>query len=157
MERRIREACFREVRLLEDFDWEFNAGAIDRVQIEQLATGEFIRRGDNPVVVGQRGVGKSRLVQAVGRQCCVLGYRVRYTTSASRQVGLLTDDASDKLGFGIQTMVSMHDAQNGAGNSARNKASELTSVVDKPEALFDRLRQYPAPESESSRFLVFFG
>ncbi len=39
VERRIREACFREVRLLEDFDWEFNACAIDRVQIEQLATG----------------------------------------------------------------------------------------------------------------------
>lgn len=82
IERRIREARFREVRLLEDFDWEFNAGAIDRVQIEQLATGDFVRRGDNLVVVGQSGVGKSHLVQAVGRQCCVLGYHVRYTTSA---------------------------------------------------------------------------
>jgi hypothetical protein len=31
------------------------------------------------VVTGQSGVGKSHLVQAVGRQCCVLGYRVHVT------------------------------------------------------------------------------
>jgi DNA replication protein DnaC len=82
VERRIHDAYFREVKLLEDFDWKFNAAAIDRAQIEQLATGEFVRRGDNLVFVGQSGVGKSHLVQALGRLCCVLGYHVRYTTSA---------------------------------------------------------------------------
>ncbi len=97
MERRIREACFHEVRLLEDFDWEFNAGAIDRVQIEQLATGEFVRRGDNLVVVGQSGVGKSHLVQALGRQCCVLGYKVRYTTSADLLLDLTAALADQSL------------------------------------------------------------
>ena len=34
------------------------------------------------MLVGQSGVGKSHLAQALGRQCCVLGYHVRYTTSA---------------------------------------------------------------------------
>jgi DNA replication protein DnaC len=82
IERRIHDAYFREMKLLEDFDWKFNAAIIDRAQIEQLATGEFVRRGDNLVFVGQSGVGKSHLVQALGRQCCVLGYHVRYTTSA---------------------------------------------------------------------------
>jgi DNA replication protein DnaC len=82
VERRIHDAYFREMKLLEDFDWKFNAATIDRAQIEQLATGEFVRRGDNLVFVGQSGVGKSHLVQALGRQCCVLGYHVRYTTSA---------------------------------------------------------------------------
>ncbi len=82
IERRIREARFRENVSLEGFDWEFNAQAIDRRQIEALATGEFIRRGDNLVIAGQSGVGKSRIVQSVGRAACVHGYRVRYTTSA---------------------------------------------------------------------------
>ena len=68
IERRIREACFRDSGTLETFDWKFNAAAIDRVQIEELATGEFIRRGDNLVMVGQSGVGKSHLIQAVGRR-----------------------------------------------------------------------------------------
>ncbi len=34
------------------------------------------------VVVGQSGMWKSHLIQAIGQQACVLGYRVRYTTSA---------------------------------------------------------------------------
>jgi DNA replication protein DnaC len=82
IEHRIREARFREVRLLADFDWQFNAQAIDRLQIEALASGEFVRRKDNLILVGQSGVGKSFLLQALGRQLCVLGYRVRYVTSA---------------------------------------------------------------------------
>jgi DNA replication protein DnaC len=82
IERRIRDAKFRDERSLADFDWKFNAPAIDRVQIEQLATGEFLRRHENLVMVGQSGVGKSHLVQALGRRYCELGYRVRYTTSA---------------------------------------------------------------------------
>lgn len=82
IERRIREARFHEPKVLEGFDWLFNARAIDRARIEGLAAGEFVRRGDNLVIAGQSGVGKSHIVQSVGRAACVLGYRVRYTTSA---------------------------------------------------------------------------
>jgi DNA replication protein DnaC len=79
---RIREAGFAESKTLADFDWLFNADAIDRVQIEALAKGEFIGRQQNLVMVGQSGVGKSHIVQAIGQEACVLGYRVRYRTSA---------------------------------------------------------------------------
>lgn len=85
--RRIKEACFRDQHTLADFDWDFNSKAIDRTQIEELTTGAFIGRRDNLVMVGQSGVGKSRIVESVGRAACAVGYRVRYTTSA----GLLTD------------------------------------------------------------------
>ena len=88
IDRRIREARFREPATLEGFDWEFNAQAIDRQQIETLATGEFIRRGDNLVILGQSGVGKSRIVQAVGRAACARGYRVRYTHQCRVVAGL---------------------------------------------------------------------
>jgi len=94
IERRIREARFRESVSLEGFDWDFNAQAIDRRQIEALATGEFIRRGDNLVIAGQSGVGKSRIVQSVGRAACAQGYRVRYTTSADL-LGDLTASLAD--------------------------------------------------------------
>ena len=43
----------------------------------------FIGRRENLVLVGQSGVGKSRSIQAIGQSACVLGYRVRYTTSAA--------------------------------------------------------------------------
>ena len=79
--RRIREAGFPGGRTLETFDWQFNARSIDRVQIEELATGEFVRRGDNLLMIGQSGVGKSHLLEGVGRRICAHEYRVRYVAS----------------------------------------------------------------------------
>jgi DNA replication protein DnaC len=50
--RRIREAHFADSKTLEGFDWQFNPKAFDRVQIEELATGDFIRRCNNLIMVG---------------------------------------------------------------------------------------------------------
>jgi DNA replication protein DnaC len=82
LERRIRAAKFREVMTLEGFDWEFNAKGVDRRLVEPLATCDFVRRHENVILVGQTGLGKSRILQSVGHAACVLGYRVRYATSA---------------------------------------------------------------------------
>ena len=68
--RRIREARFPNQGSLEDFDWSFNAAAIDRTQIEQLATGDWVDRFENLVMLGQSGVGKSRLLEGIGRRLC---------------------------------------------------------------------------------------
>jgi len=86
VERRIREAQFEERKVLETFDWKFNL-QIDRLQIEELASGDFIRRQTNLIFVGQAGVGKSHLIQAIGMRACAAGYRVLYCTSS----GLLAD------------------------------------------------------------------
>jgi DNA replication protein DnaC len=83
IERRIKDAKFAEVCTLADFDWQFNAQTIDRGQIEQLAACDFLRRQENLVLVGQSGLGKSRIIQSIARQACVLGYTVRYTTSGA--------------------------------------------------------------------------
>jgi DNA replication protein DnaC len=82
LERRIAAAKFRELTTLEGFDWEFNAKGLDRRSIEQLATCDFVRRHENVILVGQTGLGKSRILQAVGHAACVQGYRVRYASSA---------------------------------------------------------------------------
>src|SRR2546426_2411347 len=79
VEYRIREARFEEPKTLETFDWKFNP-QIDRLQMEELASGDFIRRQSNLIVVGQAGVGKSHLIQAIGMRACALGYRVLYST-----------------------------------------------------------------------------
>ncbi len=96
IERRIRQARFRdEAATLESFDWKFN-NTIDRVQIDELATADFVRRGDNLVLAGQSGLGKSHIMQSVGRRACVAGYRVRYTTSAQllRELGASLADGT---------------------------------------------------------------
>src|SRR3954470_9023223 len=82
LERRIRAARFRELTTLEGFDWAFNAAGVDRRSIEQLATCDFVRRRENVILVGQTGLGKSRILQAIVHAACVRGYHVRYATSA---------------------------------------------------------------------------
>jgi DNA replication protein DnaC len=82
IERRIKDAGFPMAATLESFDWEFNRKTIPRLPFEQLATGDFLERQENVAFVGKSGTGKSHLIQGIGRACCVLGYRVRYTTSA---------------------------------------------------------------------------
>jgi DNA replication protein DnaC len=80
IERLIKEANFREALPLSSFDWNFNP-LIPRVQIEALAEGDFIRRNQNVVFVGQSGLGKSRLIQSIGLAACCLEQRVHYITS----------------------------------------------------------------------------
>jgi len=95
IERRVREAQFAEPKILETFDWNFNRKTIDRQQMEQLATGDFIERRTNLIMIGQAGVGKSHLIQAIGRKACALGYRVLYRTSA-KLITDLTSSLADK-------------------------------------------------------------
>lgn len=92
--RRIAAAQFAEHKTLDTFDWAFNK-TIKRAPYEQLATGDFIRRHVNILFVGQSGVGKSHLMQAVGMSACAAGYRVCYTTS-SQLLSRLTAALADK-------------------------------------------------------------
>ena len=80
IERLIKDARFREALPLSTFDWSFNP-SIPRLKIEALAQGDFIRRKQNVVFVGQSGLGKSRLIQSIGLSACMLEQRVRYITS----------------------------------------------------------------------------
>ena len=93
--RRIREARFAENKTMEGFDWTFNPKTFDRVQLEELATGDFIRRKANLVMVGWSGIGKSHIIQALGQKACVHGYRVLYRTSA-QLLADLTASLADK-------------------------------------------------------------
>ena len=95
--RRIREAHFEENKTLEGFDWNFNPKTFDRVQIEELATGDFIRRRTNLVMVGWSGIGKSHIMQALGHKACVHGYRVLYRTSAELLADLTASLADKSL------------------------------------------------------------
>ena len=93
--RRIHEARFAENKTLESFDWNFNPKTFDRVQLEELATGDFIRRRTNLLMVGWSGIGKSHVIQALGQKACVHGYRVLYQTSA-QLLADLTASLADK-------------------------------------------------------------
>jgi DNA replication protein DnaC len=77
IERRKKSAAFREVKPLEDFDWEFNT-SIKRSHIYDLATGNFIRQNRDVLLLGPPGVGKSCLAQAIGYGAIKAGFVVFY-------------------------------------------------------------------------------
>jgi DNA replication protein DnaC len=92
LERRLKAACFRERKTLEDFDWAFNP-AIKKKQVFDLATCQFIRETRDVLWLGPPGVGKSHLVQALGYQALKLGFVVLYRSIFDVVRDFLHDEA----------------------------------------------------------------
>jgi DNA replication protein DnaC len=97
LERHLAEGHLIDAPTLETFDWQFNAQAIKRPQIEELASCAFVRRHENIVVVGQSGLGKTHLFKAIARCACVQGLRACYITSACLIKDLKKTLADDSL------------------------------------------------------------
>ncbi len=76
VERRVKAAGFRDHKTLDTFDWKFNA--IDRALIFELANGRFIEQHEDVLLLGNAGVGKSHIAQAIGMAAIHAGFRVLY-------------------------------------------------------------------------------
>ena len=92
--RRIKSAGFPREKWLADFDFTANPN-INPATINELATGDWIRRGDPLCLIGGSGTGKSHLLIALGTAAAEQGYRVRYTL-ATRLVNELVEAADEK-------------------------------------------------------------
>jgi DNA replication protein DnaC len=90
--RRVKAACFREVKTLDQFDWSFNP-AVKKKQVFDLATGAFIREARDVLWLGPPGLGKSHLVQAIGYQAIKAGFLVLYRSIFDVVRDFLHDDA----------------------------------------------------------------
>lgn len=82
---RVAMARFPFQKSLEAFDWKFQPSIEPKV-IKELATGRFIADGENVLLLGPPGVGKTHLAVALGMSACALGLRTMFTTAA----GLIT-------------------------------------------------------------------
>jgi DNA replication protein DnaC len=84
---RTRLATLGKFATLDRFDWN-HPRSIDRSLYEHLYSSlDFIDRGDNVLLRGQSGVGKTMLAQNLGFAALTRGYSVRFTSLAA----LLTD------------------------------------------------------------------
>ena len=75
-------ARFPFVKPLETFDFAYQP-SIDAKLVQQLASCHFIEHGDNVIVLGPPGVGKTHLAVSLGLKAIEAGYRVLFTTAAS--------------------------------------------------------------------------
>jgi len=96
VERRIKAARFPANKTLDEFDFDFQP-ALDRNRVIELASLDFVRRGQNLLVAGMSGTGKSHICIAIGHLACVAGYRTRYTTSADMLQKLNASLATNSL------------------------------------------------------------
>lgn len=96
IERRIRESKLPERKLLADFDFVFQKG-VDKGQIMELATLDFVRRKQGLVIAGSSGTGKSHISKALLLIGCRKLYRCRYTTATDMLKDLLAGLADDSL------------------------------------------------------------
>jgi len=74
-------ARFPFVKPLETFDFTYQP-SIDKKQLLQLASCHYIEHGDNVIVLGPPGVGKTHLAVSLGLKAIEAGYRVLFTTAA---------------------------------------------------------------------------
>lgn len=76
---RLRRGALNTTKTLEGFDFDFNPN-LNRQQILNLATCEFIREKRNLLICGPTGVGKSHLAQAYGQEAARQGMDVLFTS-----------------------------------------------------------------------------
>lgn len=77
MERLIKNARFRYHALLEEINFDASRN-IDKGLVMRLADCSFIDKGENIIITGSTGAGKSYLATAFGIQACLKGYKVIY-------------------------------------------------------------------------------
>ena len=78
----MRIAHFPCVRTIEEFDFSFQPSVDERL-VRELSTGNFIASGDNVLIFGPPGVGKTHLAIGLGRRVVEQGHTARFTTATA--------------------------------------------------------------------------
>jgi len=77
---RLRRAAFDPTKTLEGFDFSFNP-KLNKAQVFDLATCQFIARHESVLVYGPTGVGKSHLAQGLAHEACRRGHEVLFVNT----------------------------------------------------------------------------
>lgn len=90
--RRTRFACLGSFKTMDRFDWD-HPEKIDRPLIEQLVELEFVDRGENALLKGGSGLGKTMIALNIGQAALAAGFTVRFSTLAAALADLLAQES----------------------------------------------------------------
>lgn len=99
---RTRLAGFPYTKTIEDFDFSFQP-SIDKKKIKELSGLRFIANGENVVLLGPPGVGKTHLAIGLGLKAIATRYRVYFTTATGMVSSLLKSFEENKFDHRLKT------------------------------------------------------
>ncbi len=105
---RIRAAGFGSTKTIEDFVFDHQPG-LKRDTIAHLATGAFLSKAENVVLLGPPGTGKTHLAIGLGIKAAQTGHRVLFATAtewvtrlqAAHNTGRLADELGRLRRYGL--------------------------------------------------------
>lgn len=100
VERRLHQAHLPAHKTFHTLDLS-RFGPANRLQIERLATGEFLRQAINVIAVGRPGAGKTHAMAAVGRALVEHGHPVLFSPTVSLVQRLLAAKRDLKLSHAL--------------------------------------------------------
>ncbi|WP_284142990.1 ATP-binding protein [Caloranaerobacter azorensis] len=91
--KRTQKAHFPAFKTLEEYDFNFQS-SLNRQEIYNLATCEYICKKENIVFIGPPGTGKTHLAISLGIKALQQGYKVLFTT-VSEMMNILFESKAD--------------------------------------------------------------
>jgi DNA replication protein DnaC len=102
-EARLRQARFPWLKTLEQFDFEFQP-SLDRKQVRELATASFVGRGNNVMILGPPGVGKTHLAIGLGVKAVEAGYSALFLSLEALLTRLQKAQRENRLERSLQQL-----------------------------------------------------
>lgn len=103
LESRLRQARLPWIKTIEQFDFSFQP-SIDRKVVRELSGGGFADRGENIILLGPPGVGKTHIAIALGVKAAEAGHRVLFLSLEQMMVKLKKAQLENRLDRQLQQL-----------------------------------------------------
>jgi DNA replication protein DnaC len=96
LERRLKRSRLGRFKPMADWEWDWPK-SIDRRAVERVLTLDFLSRGENVLIVGAQGLGKSMIAKNVAHEAVLTGRSALFTTASDLILDLGAQESARAL------------------------------------------------------------